>query len=145
VLEHLFDPESAMSQLSEALHPDGIIVGGSPTTPELLRRFHEPWLRRKYGAVLHDVHVSSAPVGHYARSHQAICSSQSVRDRIDDRHFFCRWTSLLLENSKLWLRANLLWGAAAPALGGEMYFALRPRQEASQVVEPRHANEFGAA
>jgi hypothetical protein len=32
---------------------------------------------------------------------------------------------MFLENSRIWLRANLLWGALAPALGGEVYFALR--------------------
>lgn len=39
--------------------------------------------------------------------------------------FFCRWTNFAAENSPLWMRSNLAWGAIFPSLGGELYFSIR--------------------
>ena len=125
VLEHLFDPEAAMLRLRAAMHDDAILIGGSPTMPDLLALMHEPWLRRKNQTVLEDARV---------HRHLSVITPGRIR-RFARRNgfavdllagtFLVRWSGLFLENTEGWARANLLWGAAFPALGGELYFSLR--------------------
>jgi SAM-dependent methyltransferase len=123
VLEHLFEPEAAMSRHAGLLNPGGVLVGGSPTMPSLVAAAWEPLLRRKHSRL--DVK---------SHRHLSVITPRRIR-RFAERHslevdlltgtFFCRWSEMFLENTQGWLRANLLWGATFPALGGELYFSLR--------------------
>ncbi len=125
VLEHLFKPEQAMLQCSKHLTEHGLLIGGSPTMPSLLAVAHEPWLQFKHRDVINDVKI---------HRHISVITPRRVR-RFAHRHhfqieliagtFFCRWSGFILEDTKLWLQANLAWGALFPSLGGELYFALR--------------------
>jgi SAM-dependent methyltransferase len=123
VLEHLFEPEAAMAGHLELLSPGGILLGGSPTMPSLLAGGWERLLRRRHAHI--DVK---------SHRHLSVMTPRRIR-RFAKRYllglelltgtFFLRWSEMFLENSQAWLRANLLWGALLPALGGEVYFALR--------------------
>jgi SAM-dependent methyltransferase len=126
VLEHLFDPDGAMLRLSDSLKEGGVIIGGSPTMPYVLAAPHERWLRRsKFRDKLETVtvhrHLSVISPGRIKRF--ARRSGLSI-DLLAGT-FFCRWTGIGLENTASWARANLLWGAAVPSLGGEIYFSLQ--------------------
>jgi SAM-dependent methyltransferase len=125
VLEHLFEPEAALERVAQALRPRGLVIGGSPTMPDAAARLHEPWLRRKHRAVLGDVkahrHLSVITPGRIRRfARHSGCAVELLAGT-----FFLRWSGLFVENSRAWAKANLLWGAAFPSLGGEVYFSLR--------------------
>lgn len=122
VLEHLAEPEAAMARLAEALEPDGLLIGGSPTMPSTIARFRERFLRRKNQtvAVIEHRHLSvitPARLHHFARA-------QGLDAELITGTFFLRWSGFFLENSASWIRLNLLWGALFPSLGGEVYFSL---------------------
>jgi SAM-dependent methyltransferase len=124
VLEHLFDPEAVLANLAGALKVGGILVGGSPTMPRMFAAPHERWLRRsKFLGKAVDEHrhlsvISPARMRAFARKNSMVVDLLSGT-------FFCRWTGIPLENTQGWIRANLIWGAMFPALGGEVYFSLR--------------------
>lgn len=126
VLEHLFDPEAAMLRLSESLNSGGALIGGSPTMPRILAATHELWLRRsKFRDKLKtvDVHrhlsvISPGRIRSFARRN-------NLSIKLLTGTFFWRWTGIHLENTQTWARANLLWGAMFPSLGGEVYFSLQ--------------------
>lgn len=124
ILEHLFDPEAVMLQLTHHLKKGGVLVGGSPTMPRIFAAPHEAWLRR---SKFKDKRVEE-------HRHLSVISPGRVRDfagvnglEIDmlTGTFMVRWSGLPVENSAAWVRANLLWGALFPSLGGEVYFSLR--------------------
>jgi SAM-dependent methyltransferase len=126
VLEHLRDPEGAMRHLRQWIAPGGVIMGGSPTMPDALAGPWQRWLRHKNADRMHDVRL---------HKHLSVMSPNRIRGfanvegmAIDllTGAFFLRWSGSPVENSALWLRANLLWGSLFPALAGEVYFALRP-------------------
>jgi hypothetical protein len=124
VLEHLLDPERSMHLLLAAIEPGGLLMGGSPTMPSALAFVHEWQLRRKHAARLHDVsahkHVSVITPGRIRR----FARTENLRVDLLAGAFFLRLSGSPLENSAVWLRANLLWGGLFPALGGEIYFSL---------------------
>jgi SAM-dependent methyltransferase len=124
VLEHLLDPERAMLRLRAALRPDGILMGGSPTMPSLLAHWHEPYLRRKNAASMHDVRVHKHLSVITPRRIRRFARAQGMHVEMLAGAFFLRASGRPWENSALWIRANLLWGALFPALGGEIYFSL---------------------
>lgn len=132
VLEHLFAPEKALSRLLDGIQERGALMGGSPTMPGLAAMMHEPLLRNRYKAVWQNVqahrHLSVITPGRIRR----FAKSNGMSIDLIAGAFFCRWTNLFLENYEAWARANVLWGALFPALGGELYFSIRrgPRSAA---------------
>jgi hypothetical protein len=123
VLEHLLEPEATMSRFAGLLNLGGVVVGGSPTMPSLIAASWEPLLRRKYSHLDIKSHrhlsvITPRRIRRFARAH-------SLDIDLLAGTFFCRWSDMFLENTQAWLRANLLWGALFPALGGELYFSLR--------------------
>lgn len=125
VLEHLAAPESVMRQLASGVTQGGLLLGGSPTMPDMLAPIHEHQLRRKYADKLHDVrthkHLSVITPGRLRR----FAKQEGMATDFLSGAFFLRASRNALEDRAWWLRANLTWGAAFPALGGEIYFALR--------------------
>jgi hypothetical protein len=125
VLEHLSMPELAMVSLRDALHSKGAIIGGSPTMPDLIALIHEPWLRRKHRAIMDDPrshrHLSVITPGRIKR----FARRNDLTTEYLAGTFFVRSSGFVLENYRWWARLNLLWGAAFPALGAEVYFSLR--------------------
>ncbi len=118
LLEHLFEPEKLVARLSPALVPGGVIIGGFPVTPEW---FASRWQKR--------IRVTASKFGHVS-----IFSPQRVKNMAQScglnlnfisGAFFLRKSGSFFENSKGWLRLNLLWGALFPSLGGEIYWRMR--------------------
>jgi SAM-dependent methyltransferase len=128
VLEHLIAPERAMRHLTEALETGGILMGGSPTMPAVLASLHERHLRRKHAAMMHDVlvhrHLSVITPSRIRR----FAREQDMQMEMLAGAFFLRASGNPCENSALWMRANLLWGALFPALGGEIYFSMSTQE-----------------
>jgi SAM-dependent methyltransferase len=123
VLEHLHDPERALHRLIPLVDPGGMLMGGSPTMPSILASLHEPQLRRRNAPHMHDVRIHkhlSVITPHRIRR---FCRSEKLELTLLTGAFLIRWSGSSLENSALWVRANLLWGALFPALGGEIYFS----------------------
>jgi len=123
ILEHLLDPEAALHRLLGLVEPGGILMGGSPTMPSFLARLHEPQLRRKNAKNMHDVrihkHLSVITPSRIRR----LCRAENLDLTLLAGTFFVRSSGSPMENSALWTRANLFWGALFPALGGELYFS----------------------
>jgi SAM-dependent methyltransferase len=129
VLEHLWRPEEAMRRLLPSLRVGGLLIGGSPTMPGLFASLHERWLHRKFADKLDDVlahrHLSVMSPGRIRR----FAKAEGLAPDLLSGAFFMRASRSPLEDRSWWLRANLAWGALFPALGGEVYFALRMTQE----------------
>jgi len=125
VLEHLKTPEQTMSWLLPAMRRDGVLMGGSPTMPNPLGRVHELYLRRKFADKMHDIrihkHLSVISPGRMRR----FARSNGLHVDLLSGAFLVRASRSPLENKPWWIRMNLAWGALFPALGGEVYFALR--------------------
>lgn len=118
VLEHLKEPEYALQQLSTCLVPGGIIVGGSPTMPACLAPLRERVLRRRAGPFEHVSVISPQRLQRFADDN---CFSVEFLSGA----FLSRHSGCAIENSRIWLRLNLPWGALFPALGSEIYFSMR--------------------
>ena len=118
VLEHLYEPEAAIARLLKWLRPGGILIGGHPTLPDLLRPWREQQLRR-----------DAAPFGHVS-----VLSPKRIRRLAEEFHlsvemltgaYLIRMTGSRAEQSPLWLRLNLWFGALCPWWPGEVYWILR--------------------
>ncbi len=117
-LEHLDAPEHGVLELSSLLNHGGVLVGGSPTMPDILRRWWEKRLRSK-----------AKPFGHVSVISPARCRSFARLNGLDleflSGAFFIRASGRRIENSKIWLRLNVSFGALCPPLGSEIYFSMR--------------------
>ena len=125
VLEHLFSPEKSLTRLMGALRDGGALIGGSPTMPDATALLHEPWLRHRNKALWQDVlahrHLSVITPGRIRR----FAKKNALSVDLVAGAFFCRWTNFTAENSQIWIRSNLAWGALCPSLGGELYFSIQ--------------------
>lgn len=124
ILEHLVDPEGALRRLTAVVDPGGILMGGSPTMPSILAWLHEPHLRRKNASHMHDVRVHKHLSVITPSRIRRFCRAEKLDLTLLAGTFFVRSSGSPLENSALWARANLLWGALFPAIGGELYFSI---------------------
>jgi SAM-dependent methyltransferase len=118
ILEHLHEPEVVLTRLLRFLKTGGIIIGGTPTLPDLFRSVRERQLRR-----------SAEPFGHVSvfsptRLRQAARKLQLSVEFLTGAYFL-RATGARLEQSRVWLRFNLLFGALCPRWPGEIYWAVR--------------------
>lgn len=125
VLEHLHAPEVMMRRLLPALREGGIIIGGSPTMPDVIGRFHEPWLRRKNADKIHDIRIHKHLSVISPRRVRRFARAENLQVDLLTGAFLARSSSSPLEDQPWWLRMNLAWGALFPSLGGEVYFSLR--------------------
>ena len=117
VLEHLFEPERLVDRLSSALAPGGIMIGGSPVTPKWLASY---WQKR--------IRLTASKFGHVSvfspRRVKNMAQSCELNLNFISGAFFLRKSGSFLEDSKGWLRLNLLWGSLFPSLGGEIYWQM---------------------
>lgn len=122
VLEHLLDPEAAMTRLSDALAPSGALIGGSPTMPAIIGRMRERSLRRRnaFVPVTEHRHMSVITPSRINR----VARHNGLHAELVTGTFLIRWSGFVLEDYPLWIRTNLAWGALLPSLGGELYFSL---------------------
>ena len=118
LLEHLFEPEQLTQRLSAALAPGGVMIGGFPVTPKCAASYWQKRIRRTASQFGHVSVFSPQRVESMANS------SGLLLDFISGA-FLMRKTGAFIENSKIWLRLNLLFGALFPSLGGEIYWRMR--------------------
>jgi SAM-dependent methyltransferase len=118
ILEHLFEPETALQKVSRRIRPGGVLIGGFPVVPGVFASLRERKIRR-----------TAAPMGHVSvfspgriRRMAKICGLQV---EFLSGAFFMRSKGSALENSALWARFNLLWGAVFPGWPGEIYWLMR--------------------
>ena len=118
ILEHLFDPEAALARVARRIRPGGALIGGFPVVPAIFATMREHKIRR-----------TAAPMGHVS-----VFSPSRVRRMARDNGlrlefisgaFFVRSKGSALENSAVWARFNLLWGAIFPGWPGEIYWLMR--------------------
>ena len=118
VVEHLFDPLAALTDVSSWVKPGGLIIGGSPGTPEFAREF---WQRRLRRTARPRGHVSVISPGLLRQWADAL----GVQTELLSGAFFVRRKGFALENHAWWLRANLAFGALFPSWPGELYWSWR--------------------
>jgi SAM-dependent methyltransferase len=118
LLEHLFEPEELVQRLSNSLTQGGVIIGGFPVTAKCLASYWQKKIRR-----------TASKFGHVS-----VFSPHRVKDMANrcglsvdfmSGAFLIRKSGSFLENCRIWLRFNLLWGGLFPSLGGEIYWRMR--------------------
>jgi SAM-dependent methyltransferase len=118
IVEHLFEPEQALREITTWLRPGGLIIGGGPGTPEFARSFWQRRLRRKARSLGHVSVISPDLLRRWAKS-------LGLETELLSGAFFMRKKGFALENMSWWLRANLAFGAMFPGWPGELYWAWR--------------------
>ena len=118
VVEHLFDPDTALAEVATWLKPGGIIIGGAPGTPEFARQHWQGRLRRNARPRGHVSVVSSDLLQQWGRR-------LGLQTELLNGAFFMRRKGFVLENQAWWLKANLAFGAMFPSWPGELYWAWR--------------------
>ncbi len=118
VLEHLTQPERAVTFLSGSLTSNGRIIGGFPVLPSGIARIRERQIRK-----------TAQPFGHVSafspRRVRKMAERAGMLMDYASGAFALRASGSALENSEWWLRANVAFGAAFPGWPGEIYFQLR--------------------
>ena len=118
VLEHLHQPERAVTFISATLQDGGIALGGFPVLPSAFAAIRERQLRR-----------TAQPFGHVSAF-----SPQRVRNMAQGAGMACEYAAgafavrasgSFLENHAWWLRLNVTFGALLPSWPGEIYWQLR--------------------
>ena len=118
VLEHLHQPEACLLAFRPYLAPSGVILGGSPTMPKFIADAgYERRLARRARPYKHVSVISPERLDRFAERANLDITFLSGA-------FLLRKEGSPIENSRLWMRLNLLWGSLFPALGSELYFAL---------------------
>lgn len=118
VLEHLHEPEATLQAFLRYLPAQGVLVGGCPTMPAFVANAgYERRLARRAKPYGHVSVISPERIDGFAEAAGARVTFLSGA-------FFMRKAGHAIEESRLWLRLNLLFGNLFPALGSELYFAL---------------------
>lgn len=118
ILEHLFEPEEALKKVAARIRPGGMLIGGFPVVPDLFAKIRESQVRK-----------TAAPMGHVSVFSPARVRRMAATCGLEVEFMagaFCiRSKGSSLENSALWARFNLLWGATFPWWPGEIYWMMR--------------------
>lgn len=127
LLEHLHEPERVLASLSRSLAPGGVVLGGFPVLPDWLVPLRERQLRR-----------SARPFGHVSafspRRLERMARACGFATDYQAGAFGLRASGSRLEDSALWMRVNLLFGAVFPAWPGELYWRIRRLAPAHEAV-----------
>jgi SAM-dependent methyltransferase len=118
ILEHLFEPEAALQKVARRIRPGGALIGGFPVVPAAFARLRERKVRRTAASMGHVSVFSPARVRRMAKA-------SGLKVEFLSGAFFMRSKGSALENSALWARFNLFWGAAFPGWPGEIYWLMR--------------------
>jgi SAM-dependent methyltransferase len=118
ILEHLFEPEAALQRVAQRIRPGGALIGGFPVVPGVFAGLRERKVRR-----------TAAPMGHVSVFSPArvrrLAKACGLQVEFLSGAFFMRSKGSALENSALWARFNLSWGAVFPGWPGEIYWLMR--------------------
>jgi SAM-dependent methyltransferase len=120
ILEHLYAPEEAMSQLSSLLKPGAMVFGGLPSLPHFLVAKREAKIRANPNS----------------NGHVSAFSPKRMRDLADtcgfsldflSGAFMVRASGNRLEDHGWWLNFNLHFAQMFPDWPGETYWVLRKK------------------
>ena len=118
VLEHLFDPEAAMREISAIVRPGGLVIGGFPVLPGFLVKIWQRQLRKK-----------ARPMGHVSVFSPGRVKTMGAQAGLQTEFlsgaFFMRSKGRWMENYGGWMRFNLAFGAMFPSWPGEIYWSMR--------------------
>jgi len=118
VLEHLTQPERAVTFLTGSLCANGCIIGGFPVLPSGIAGIRQKQIRQ-----------TAQPFGHVsAFSPRRVRKMAEHAGMVTDYAagaFALRASGSVLENYAWWLRFNVAFGAAFPGWPGEIYFQMR--------------------
>lgn len=118
ILEHLFDPETALQKVAKRIRPGGSIIGGFPVVPEMFAATRQEQVRK-----------TAAPMGHVSVFSPArvrrMAESCGLTVEFMSGAFLMRSKGSSWENSEAWVRFNLLWGGLFPGWPGEIYWLMR--------------------
>jgi SAM-dependent methyltransferase len=119
VMEHLPRPKFTMLEIARVLAPGGIFLGGSPTAPEPVSTILHRHLRRKMrnGTTGPNGHINSLSPRDWRR---LVLNAGMSLEVLSGSHLM-RLSGNALENYKIWVKLNLLWGGMFPSLGSEIY------------------------
>ncbi|MCE2989969.1 MAG: class I SAM-dependent methyltransferase [Nitrosomonadaceae bacterium] len=140
VLEHLTQPERAVTFLSGSLAGNGRMLGGFPVLPSGIARIRERQIRK-----------TAQPFGHVSafspRRVRKMAERAGMLTDYAAGAFAVRASGSPLENSEWWLRANVAFGALFPGWPGEIYFQLRKpaRPAGAPVFKDEVAAKYAAA
>lgn len=118
ILEHLFEPEAALQKVARRIRPGGALIGGFPVVPAAFAKLRERKVRGTAAPMGHVSVFSPARVRRMARA-------SGLQVEFLSGAFFMRSKGSALENSALWARFNLFWGAVFPGWPGEIYWLMR--------------------
>lgn len=122
LIEHLLEPERFMQRLASFARSDAVVIGGFPVTPDWAAPAWERHLRRTIWRTPENYgHVSVFSPQRVSR----MAATCGWKLEFLTGAFLIRKTGAFIENHAFWARLNLLWGAAFPALGGEIYWRMR--------------------
>lgn len=152
VFEHLADPDTAMKEIARILKPGGIFLGGTPVTPKFASLIRERELRAK--AIRKEQRYQervkngtqrdarTRPFPHlnkfWPKRWQDLCEKHGLHMDFMTGSHLLRWSGNPLENYKWWLRLNQFWGGTFPALGRELYFQARKKNNPGRTYNRRH-------
>lgn len=118
ILEHLYEPEQTVARLLPFLRTGGVVIGGCPSTPHVLRFSRERRLRKTAEPFGHVSAFSSRRIKQQAAQHGLTIELLTAA-------YLFRMTGAFVENYRFWLRFNLLFGSVCPFWPGEIYWAMR--------------------
>ncbi|MDR2348993.1 MAG: class I SAM-dependent methyltransferase [Deltaproteobacteria bacterium] len=123
VLEHLPEPVPVVKEAARVLKPGGVLLAGTPVTPVPFAGRRDRMFRRKFeaGLIKPGAHVRCFSTGDWKR----FLKAAGLEKELFFGAFLIRRSGGFMENSKLWLRLNQLWGILFPGLGQEIYLAAR--------------------
>jgi 2-polyprenyl-3-methyl-5-hydroxy-6-metoxy-1,4-benzoquinol methylase len=128
VLEHLRSPESALARLLPYVRPGGLVIGGCPTLPDILRPVRERQLQKRAEPFGHVSVISTKRMKRAAKQHR-------LRVELITGAYFMRATGSKLEDSRTWLRFNLVAGVLMTGWVGEIYWSLRKGMPSERPAE----------
>jgi hypothetical protein len=120
VLEHLFDPEKTIAEVTARLPSGALFIVGFPAHPHFIIPYREPHLRAHTND---NGHVSALSARRFNKAAIANdCTIEEARSA-----YFLRASGLFLEDQRWWQKFNMAWGGMFPGWLGEVYIAARKR------------------
>jgi SAM-dependent methyltransferase len=118
IFEHTADPAAALRKIAAGVRPGGSVIGGSPVLPHFLVDLRERQIRKTAQAFGHVTAFSPQRV-------KQVVESAGLELEFISGAFFMRHKGFALENSRTWLKLNLLWGKLFPWWPGEIHWLAR--------------------